>query len=51
MTSPLRGAKEGNTEFLAAFQLVNAAAPAPAPAAAEEEDANDEFAPPAGEPR
>ncbi len=44
--SPLRGAKEGNTEFLAAFELVDKARPLPAAppqgvADDEEEDAED----------
>ncbi len=46
--SPLRGAKEGNVEFLAAFELVDPTAPLPVPAGAaseEEEQEADDAAP------
>jgi 23S rRNA (cytidine1920-2'-O)/16S rRNA (cytidine1409-2'-O)-methyltransferase len=40
--SPLRGAKEGNIEFLSAFTFVNPDAALPAPAAGEAEDEEEE---------
>ena len=47
--SPLRGAKEGNVEFLAAFELVDPHAPLPVPGSAgpeeEEEETDEEAAP------
>jgi hypothetical protein len=36
--SPLRGAKEGNIEFLSAYQFVNADAALPAAAQADDEE-------------
>ena len=39
--SPLRGAKEGNVEFLSAFEFVNWAAPLPPGAAAVDDDEED----------
>jgi hypothetical protein len=44
--SPLRGAKEGNIEFLSAYQFVNADAVLPADAQADDgEEGGDEDAP------
>ncbi len=40
--SPLRGAKEGNIEFLSAFTFVNPDAALPAPAAGEAEEEEEE---------